>query len=230
MGSDNARLNIKTPVPNTFGLKFLTELAGRVWVTEFNRGRASDFLRLQRDNKFCEDRVFTLNSEDVSFTLPDPQEEDFLIWPYRCSPVRLIYDHVTKDTKDETFIVLEMVYFPGVERVLPTIFKILDKNQLGKYKITEQRHMDITNKLLSAGEIFRGISLRKLARMLNTYPELERMYWDDIPVVKPDASIKLRKVLKKRVLLLSWNGELDTRREGYVTYKLTVPENYFQPW
>ena len=215
------KLRTKTPIPNTFGLHLLNKLVDRVWVTEFNGGKVTDFSIFRKNKDFCKGRISTINNEEVDFALSDFQKaEELFIWPYLCRPVRLIYDHVTRDTRSETFIEIEMVDFSGVDRVLPEVFDILTKNRLGDYKMSDQKYDAIKEKIKLSATVLRTTNSSKL----------EEWSWEDVPEEQNIGDLEYDTVMKNRVLMLSWDGEVHSKRAGYVTYKLKVPENFFQGW
>jgi len=117
-----------------------------------------------------------------------------------------------------------MLDFPGVDGIIPVVFNIVKDNRLGKYAISDQRYAEIREYLVSNG--------RGLFKTNSRY--LEKMNWDDISVSNSEyhhTSTKIYDtVMKNRILLLSWDGEVYSRENGLVTYKIDVPENFFLGW
>lgn len=221
MDNKKTTLNIKTPIPNTFGLQLFHGLVRRVWLTEFNHGNVTDIANIIYIDGFCE--AIGSDSNNARFEPSGSSQnksKDFIVWPYQCDPVLLDYSHVTKDTKGNTFVWVKMLDFPGADDVIPITFSLVKGNRLGKYAMSDQRYDEIRGHLQSNGRALYKSNSRIL----------EKWNWEDIPENHMSSNIEYDTVMKNRVLLLSWDGEVYSRENGYVTYRVSVPENFFQPW
>ncbi len=215
-------MGFKKPMPNTIGFVLLRGLADRVWLTEFNNGEPVYFPGIFDFYKFCRGNVSALDGSQADFPFVmkgEKQDKSFLIWPYKCHPTRLVYDHIRRDTVEESHIFIKMLDFPNVDKVLPSVFEIIKSNKLGKYKLSNEQKLKITelqklNYRYTPSNVTRG---------------LEKRSWLDGPELQNGHIDEYDRYVKNRLQMLSWDGVLHSRENGYVVYKINVPRNYFKP-
>ncbi|MBO6892275.1 MAG: hypothetical protein JJ866_10080 [Roseibium sp.] len=217
LGESENQMNFKVPSPNTIGINLLEDLANRVWLSEFNGGVALTFYDTLKQ-EFCgEDIKSPIEGTPEYSVLREHRPRALVAWPYKCRPVRIQLDHVSKNTAGETDIFVEMLEFESVDMVLPRVYSLVESNRLGSYKIDKEKY----------GVISDHARLVNWPTALSNKKSVESKAWLDSDEETSNFEDEFAKYEKSRLLKLKMSEDRFDSKDGIVTYKVRVPENFF---
>ena len=216
----------KGSISSSVGL-VLYPLLERIWATMYYQ-TPSEVLAFSENVPLCQ------NWPDGSDPSKREQNSKNFIWSYNCTPIDMTFKKNNQDGSG--IIIVRMLDFGQSSEVLQESFKVIQDDDLGRYRISTARKEEIKKVVQEKYGSRKSKMPINYAYNLRTYFKLEGYSFlskenqDDIEITSDPMGV--RKILsdegKKYSLALQYDPQSYSKNGNIVEFVLTTPPMFFQ--